>query len=425
MEATEVTQLRSLLEAQTRLRELAERGYAEVLATLWRIARQALPEEVDAAQRRDPAFRDTPPRPLGDWILERLVAKHRRMRMLSRGDLADQVEAALGRAGQAEAEVVRLQGQVEELQQRVQQTSTLQTQLAASHAEAAQLRQQNEGLRAEVLQRAASPQPAAVEAGPMPGPDEIWFNEWQARPTFETDAALLRLMGDTGLALRSSLAQALHRAGHLGSADGGAVGRIIRRLKDTKLVDATVPDVVQAGRPPQILQLTDRGREAYRRLTGGQEPQEPEYGRLLGRGRVPEHVLLTLEARDALLAHGAQAVDAHSPPVALAGGEALDPNLVAIFDGQALYVQCDWRIGSEGDDRAQRYRRFGRHAQVTSDFYVVVRGIKAQSEIMSEANKWSLDTGLRRTITLHVCNLDKLKHGGPLWGYERSVQIFK
>ena len=345
--------------------------------------------------------------------------------MLSRGDLAEQVEAALGRAGQAEAEVARLQGQVEKLQQQVQQTSTLQAQLAASHAEAAQLRQEIKGLRVEMLQSTASPQPIEIEADPAADQGQSWFSEWQASPTFETDAALLRLMGDTGLALRSSLAQALHQAGHLSSADSSAASRIIRRLKDAGLVGATTPDVVRAGSPPEILSLTDWGREAYRRLTGGQEAQEPEYDRLLGRGRVPEHALLILQARDAMLAHGAQAVDPHSPPVALVSGETLDPDLVAIFDGQALYIQCDWRIGSEADDKAQRHRRFSRHVQVAPDLYVVLWPSRAQDKIISEANKWSLDTGLRRKITLHVCKLDKLQPSEPLWAYERPVQIFK
>jgi len=419
IEQTELIQLRSLLEAQTHMRELAEKGYADVVAILWSVTRAGLPEELDVAMRGDSAFEQITPKQLGGWISEQLTAKHHRLRLLGSGDLGPRLEAAVQEVANLREQVAVLQRERDELLRQVQQVTTLQGQLATSHAEAAHLRQQTEAQRREAVRSAApSPTPQGKGQG-APSPEPEWLAEWRKTPGFELDTALVRVMGDTGYCLRASLAAALHRQGHLSAAEAnsGTAARLFLRVKEGGLIDSATPQVeAWSGRAPELLHLTERGREAYGLLADGQEPQPSEYERLLTRRGSPKLVLLCLQARDLLLAHGAQAVDLHPQPLQIPGGGAFEPDIVATFDGRPLYVVCDRAGKRRGRNRWQRWTNY---AAVTRDFYVVVPRGKAQSLVMTELNLWALDAKLADRITLHICNL--AEKAGPLWAYGREL----
>ena len=421
IERAELSQLRALLEAQTRLRELAEAGYAEVVGLLWRIAREALPEELDEKLRADPRFQEAEPKALGEWIVERLMAKHRRLQLLSRGDLGERLRAAGEENERLRQELAQARTRIQELERQARELATVQAQLAASHAEAAQLRRQVEELRRQALaHRGPPPETAPEQEAAVDKPDQEWFAEWRESERFDMDAALIRVMGDTGYCLRATLAAALCELGHLSSPDpgSGTAVRLFRRVKERwGLTESITPKLeVRGGRAPEIMRLTERGRRAYQLLSGDREPRESEYDRLLARHKSPEHVLLNLQARDALLAHGAQAADLYPQPLRLPDGGTFDPDIVAVFDGKPLYVECE-RGGPK--KREERQRKWDNYASVTRDFHIVVPNNRVQSNIISEVSRWSLET--RTDVTLHICNLSKLQPEGPLWTYERRL----
>ncbi|HHS98177.1 MAG TPA: hypothetical protein ENK08_09860 [Chloroflexi bacterium] len=113
MHEASLRQLRSLLEAQTRLRKAAEAMAEEARRELERVAEALCPEEVDRLRLSSASgLAVLSPRQIADLVIRQ--AARRRPSGAERGlearvaDLEDRLRAALARATQAEAEVAAL-----------------------------------------------------------------------------------------------------------------------------------------------------------------------------------------------------------------------------------------------------------------------------------------------------------------------------
>jgi hypothetical protein len=137
---------------------------------------------------------------------------------------------------------------------------------------------------------------------------------------------------------------------------------------------------------------------------------ESEYDRLLARHKSAEHVLLNLQARDALRAGGAESVDLYPHPVSLPNGGTFDVDMVAVFGGKPLYVEAE--RGSAPKKRPQKWTNY---AAVTKDFYIVVPNTKAKSRLISETDRWACENpAAAQGVTRHVCLLPDFD-GQTLW----------
>ena len=138
--------------------------------------------------------------------------------------------------------------------------------------------------------------------------------DWRKAETFERDAKVLRLLGESGLSRRPLVEQqAAERLGIRKA--GGSLRALISRLENLGLVEVFHPwdasGAKTGGRMPDLLRLTERGGLAYWLLSGC-DPVQNEYDALLPYHVSPEHTLLNLQAAD-ILRDAGFSVDPYPP----------------------------------------------------------------------------------------------------------------
>jgi hypothetical protein len=400
------TQLRQAQDALTtaeRLRSAAEAQYREAVARLSEIARSLLPAEWNTLRREHPEADTWPPQRLAGWIVETGRRKLNRLEMLTQGDLAQEVEALTRERDELAAQLSRTQDTLATLEAGYR---TAQEQLQARDVELAHLR--SEVVAHREREKASSETPAAAMVTTFTDDD---LAAWQTSAAFERDRGALHAIGCHGFCLRAEVAKAIGIA----DATSGTARQIFDSLVALDLLEQERPRSESVGQTPYFLRLTARGREVYRALFG-KEPVESEYDRLLARHKSAEHVLLNLQARDALQAAGAESVDLYPHPVNLPTGGTFDVDLVAVVSGKPLYVEAE-RSGK----REARVRKWTNYASVTKDFYVFVPNTKAKSGIISELSTWSYHhTRAAGGVTLHLCQLSAFD-GRRLWQTVRPL----
>ena len=429
---SQLTWLQANLDAEREIRLAAEAERNIALEFIREICLAFIPDDLDQVLRKNKIEVERwNPLEYKDFVLKRGIARIRRLEMLSQDDLANELT-------RAHAEIKRLQDKVRTVQDlrdalaRLQTTySETQAQIATRDAELAKLRSEVTHLQAELsktkeqvrksattaTQRTAITATVANAESPVPE----WFEQWQASKKFKQDAGLIRVMGYQGFCLRKSIEVALIEEGVI-TAGSGAIHRLFTRVKEKwGLTEEFKPRTeTRTGRAPFLLHLTERGREAFR-LLYGQEAIESEYDRLLARHKSDEHILLNIQARDAFLECGAEAVDLYPQPVQLPSGGTFDVDLVVIFPGQSpLYVEAE-RGGAK--NKRQRDQKWTNYRQVTRDFYIVVPNKKVQSQIVTEITTWAYQSRIH--LTLHVCNLSQLGEDASLWHFEREMGQIK
>ena len=120
--------------------------------------------------------------------------------------------------------------------------------------------------------------------------------------TVRVQEAVLRLLGETGLARRPLVElQAAERLGIRKA--GGSLQALFNRLEGLHLIELFRPwdnsGAKAGGRTPDLVRLSEYGRLAYWLLAGA-DPVQNEYDALLARHVSPEHTLLNLQAADVL-----------------------------------------------------------------------------------------------------------------------------
>ena len=414
--------LQANLDAEREIRLAAEAERNKALELIREICQAFIPDDLDRVLRENKIEVERwNPLEYKSFILQRGMARIRRLELLSQDDLADELT-------RAHAEIRHLQDKVGVMQDLRDALARLQTaysetqaQVATRDAELAKLRSEVTRLKAELTKVKASVTKVPVDSSPSSKPEVEWFNQWRESSEFERDAALIKAMGYHGFCLRKSIEAALVKNGVI-TAGSGAIQRLFTRVKEKwGLTEEFKPRTeTRTGRAPFLLRLTERGREAFR-LLSGQEAVESEYDRLLARHKSDEHLLLNVQARDAFLECGAEAVDLYPQPVQLPSGGTFDVDLVVIFPGQSpLYVEAE-RGGAK--NKRQRDQKWTNYRQVTRDFYIVVPNKKVQSQIVTEITTWAYQSRIH--LTLHVCNLSQLGEDASLWHFEREMGQIK
>ena len=394
---TQLRQAQDALATAERLRSAAEAQYREAVARLGEIARSLLPTEWNALRREHPEADTWPPQRLAAWVVETGRRKLNRLEMLTQGDLAQEIETLTQERDELAAQLRQAQDTLATLEAGYR---TTQEQLQARDVELAQLR--NEVVAHREREKASPETPAAAMVTTFTDDD---LAVWQASAAFERDRDALHAIGRHGFCLRAEVAKAIGIA----DATSGTARQIFENLDALDLLEQERPRSERAGQAPYFLRLTVRGQEVYRALFG-QEPVESDYDRLLARHKSAEHVLLNLQARDALRAAGATSVDLYPHPVSLPNGGTFDVDMVAVFGGKPLYVEAE--RGSAPKKRPQKWTNY---AAVTKDFYIVVPNTKAKSRLISEIDRWACENpGAAQGVTRHVCLLPDFD-GHTLW----------
>jgi len=385
-ERTQLLLLRQQLEAALALKERAEEAARQAMAALHQACRSLIPAAYDEARARG----TLPPTPaeLAAFLVEKVQARMGFLEMSARMARADPAEVE--RLRQAAQEAALLRERVETLEG---EKAALLLRLRAKEEEAARLREELERLRRELR-----------EARPAPAPPG------DAGGLSREALAALRILGETGAPLRRPVMERLLAEGVL---ERESV-RPFQELEAAGLLEQIKPRIESVGNTPYLLRLTEAGREEYRRRFGA-EPAEPVLDRLLRRHKSEEHVWLNLKAAEVLERFG-YAVDLFPAPVR-AEGRHIDPDLVAVKDGKAIYVECERSV--KGDEDLSR--KWENLALLNGDaLYVFVPDTRIQSAVVSAVGVWAYRA--RRRVTLHICNLARLtEEADSPWTLVRPV----
>jgi hypothetical protein len=401
---TQLRQAQDALVTAERLRTAAEAEYRLALSKLSQIASSLLPSEWNTLRREHPEAASWPPQRLADWVVETGRRKLNRLEMLTQGDLAEELETLTRQRDELAEQLRQVRNTLAALESGYR---TAREQLQARDVELAHLRSEVVAHR-EREKASPAPPPAAAMVTTFTDAD---LAAWQASATFDRDRDALHAIGCHGFCLRAGVAKAIGIA----DATSGTARQVFDSLKGLGLLEEERPRMESVGQTPYFLRLTARGREVYRALCG-EEPVESEYDRLLARHKSPEHVLLNLQARDALRAAGAESVDLYPHPVNLPNGGTFDVDLVAVFDGRPLYVEAE-----RGAGKKVRTQKWANYAAATRDFYVVVPNTKAKSAVLSEVSLWAYrGNGAAEGTTLHLCQLSAFD-GKTLWQTVRPL----
>ena len=403
-------QLQAALKTTQTMRDAAEDQYRSALKWLHDVAEALLPVEWNELLREKPDADKWGPDELGAWIVKVGQAKLNRLGLMAGGDIGAELEAL-----QAEvAQLTERLGQVQDdLAVRDADLQAATDQLSARDAELAQLRHDVVALRdreavtvgGHTVETATGEVLDDTPAAPADGPRTVTVD-------LDRDTRALQAIGAQGLCLRTDVATAVG----IGDASSGSARRMFDRLREAGLIEETRPKVEAKGRTPYLIRLTEKGQQEYHRLFS-QAPVESIYDRLLARPKSAEHVMLNFQARDALLAAGADTVDLYPRPVGLSGGGTFDVDIVAVFDGKPIYVEA------ERGAKNRREFKWDNYARVTKDFYVIVPNKKVRRKVISELDLWAYRNDEKaHGVTLRVCQLSEWS-GGDLWTFNRKYGL--
>jgi hypothetical protein len=260
------------------------------------------------------------------------------------------------------------------------------------------------------------PRPSLPET-PVPLVPLEWIQSWQKAPTYEREAALIKLMGDTGECRRTKLADELAQQLSIQSRSA-SIGRYIQNLAKAEVISIQETARIARGSAPEILLLTEKGRDIYRSLFG-REPSRL-YDRLLARHKSVEHLYLNLETADLLRAEG-YAVDLEPPLMTLADGSKFMPDLIASKDSETLYVECERETRKNELAWAHKWEI----ALVAAQGVIrVVTPDKAAMRALGSGIQFALG---KRDLKLFMTNLDDWRKGdrgkgGSFWLVQPSAR---
>lgn len=410
----QLAQARAALEAMQRLRAAAEDQRATAVGQLKSIAAALLAPEWNELKREHPEAADWLPEQLGAWIVEAGTRKLNRLELLSAGGNAEALHACVQERDRWQEEALELRREAERL---ATELGEARTRIQVLEKEAWQLHDEASRLRLRVADLAVptqveAPEPQAGGEDPelqTEAVDPAWLAAWRASAEYAQDAEALRVIGLYGYVLRESVAGAV-------GVRGGTASRLFERLREQGLVEEKPGKVDTPGRPPNLLCLTGRGQAAYCFLFG-QEAAEPEDERLLRRHKSAEQVMLALLGRLVLEEAGAEHVDLFPEPLPLPDGGRFEIDLVAVLEGQRLYIELE-RASGRGQKRLDKWSRY---AQATKAFYFFVPNREALNRLMTELNYWAYRRAQDAAgVVAHICQLTGGKEG-ELWHLIRPL----
>ena len=270
----------------------------------------------------------------------------------------------------------------------------------------------------------APPQQPVIQGMVEPG----WMKDWRKKITFEKDAEILRVIGETGFSRRPEIIQiAAKRLGK--NSNNTALVDAINRLdggeeeKGLKLVERVEGFEKQGfdlgGALPIILRLTEKGKQAYWMLTGA-NPQECEFDRLIKHHKTPEHTLLNLIVRDQLVHIGGYEVLLDAPALTLPNGEKFVPDIVAVDSNSddLLFIEVERYTDKDAEYRVQKWQKI--YAATHGKIYVYCDRSSFMKNLIGEINQALKDFHYSSCFS----NYEDVKNGkrgsdGSIWIQKR------
>lgn len=397
-------QAQALNQAQAELRQAAEKDACATREALERIARALCPAAVDDLNRRQPGgLVHLSPDKIADLVIGAVRREIGNLRV-ERAVLSDVDPAELLSLRE---EVAALRAALAAAQQATPQTTQVQMPLPLP-ARPAPVR----GLppwRNKTVYDPPAEMAVVEEAWPE------WARAWRgADKGFERSLDVILILGDTGLARRQDLIALIADRWNVTPGSGG-IQRALTRLGRFGLVESLAARQEARGwKPGGLVRLSERGRDAYRLITG-KEPEPSQASELLRRHKSPEHAALNIDVAEMLWAAGYE-VELFPPSVVTGEGE-FWPDLAARLEGAALYVEVERATFKNSQDRRRKWDLY--HAVSGGHFAVAVASESEMIEIQREIVEWAGE----RPLTLWLTNLEQAggQQGERIWLVKRRV----
>jgi hypothetical protein len=248
-----------------------------------------------------------------------------------------------------------------------------------------------------------------------------WMSEWRQRTTFERDAMLLSVIGETGISRRPKIIQlAAIRMGV--KPDNSAIADAIHRIEKRKLIERLElfekRGSETGGLLPYLYRLTEQGRQAYW-LLSGKNALECEFDVLMKLHKSPEHTLLNMRVREFLEEHQIYQVLLEAATLVLPDGHKFEPDITArdISTGELIYIEVEREANKDTQTRIQKWRNF--HAASHGNIRVICDKPGFMRKLVSEIN-FAL-SGQR--FATYISNIEEMEETlaakGHIWVMER------
>jgi len=211
-------------------------------------------------------------------------------------------------------------------------------------------------------------------------PEPDWLASWRKTDAFEREAAVLRLMGETGLARRPQIEL------RLGIREAsGSQPALFNHMETLGLIEffhsGDIDGAKTGGPAPDYVRVAERGRLAYM-LLAGTSPFQSEYDVLLARHISLEHIQLYLQSAD-MLREASYLVNSSSYDILLPDGNRFKPDLLA-FDphNTPLYINVETEPNQNREQRLAKWRKAlhvgGRKLYIVCDNQACMRSIRSE-----------------------------------------------
>jgi hypothetical protein len=171
-----------------------------------------------------------------------------------------------------------------------------------------------------------------------PVPQAAWMESWRRSRGFEKQAAVIEILGSTGIGFLPKLRYRLAQRFGYPKDNVGNITSAIDNCAKRGLIEKTQAKGVGKGRPPMMVKLTEFGQSAYVMLTN-QTPVPSELLALSGH-MSDKHLILNLRAKQYLEKAGYEIL-ADSYRYYLDGVRQAVPDITARKDGQVYYIEVE------------------------------------------------------------------------------------
>ncbi len=265
-----------------------------------------------------------------------------------------------------------------------------------------------------------TPQTVRPPEGQIPD----WFNSWKASKAFEKMAMAIRVMGDTGMALRPSIIKEMARRLSLSAENNSlddALSRLLEEEVDLHPVLLEKENAIASegagsgGNLPDVVRLTVEGNVAYSTLSGKVAALN-EFDRLLRLHSTPEHTILNIQACEVLVEAGYR-IKGQAQAIQLSNGSTYIPDIIAIdpASGELVFIEVERDVHKDPAARKQKWMNC--FEATNGNLYVFCDNLTCERAVLSDMNLAL--SGLR--FNSYLTNLHGIRNGkcsrkdGSIW----------
>ncbi|MCX6067957.1 MAG: hypothetical protein NT121_19745 [Chloroflexi bacterium] len=412
--------LNGLIDAQTKLRDAAEKRWSVAREALFNLARLVAADWLEERLQQKGGLEVVRIEELSQVVFERVST----LRSAHIHPNAEQVRNVLAR--------------IDALHQEVEKFTLLangyKSELDNANLEIAHLKTQAEDKKGkpavkviEAVVRKVTPAPSRDVIPPEPvdpefqasSPAPAWFQKWAASEGFEKQSFVIRLMGDTGLSVRPEIMKALTTKYDAARTSGACV-RAFNYLVDNLFIITGETDGGLPGHPPQTVRLGPLGETAYQLMTG-KRSVKATFDEIRSAHGTDAHTLLILKVGSILEAEDYEIISMGEMEFTLPDGRITSPDILAKSkrNGKEIHVEVERNTGK--GDPAARERKWQSAFDAGQGFlYVFCESEKIQKNISQEINHALASEARLERANIFMNNLDSIaanqRHpDGSIW----------